>query len=152
MTSKISAVKSQRLCHESSDDVTSLATRRSYVTKTFWKSVLSEWIRMVITRFVYEWFAGINCIVFKRLSNCSPLKSTLASVWSQFYTADVKWASPLADIMAEQRARGSNWAAKVKICRAVCWCLCRCHITTFNASVCPTCRTRCKHAGVSRIS
>ena len=56
---KFSALKSLRLCHESNDDVTSLTTRRS-------KRVLSEWIRMVITRFVLEWFAGINCIIYGR--------------------------------------------------------------------------------------
>ena len=59
---KFAALKSNCLCHES-NDVTSLATRRSNITKRFWKSVLSEWIRMVITRFVIEWFAGINCII-----------------------------------------------------------------------------------------
>ena len=36
---KFAALKSLRLCHESRDDVTSLATRRSNITKTFWKCV-----------------------------------------------------------------------------------------------------------------
>ena len=42
---KFAALKSLRLCHESSDDVTSLATRRSNITKTFWKCV-TGYIRM----------------------------------------------------------------------------------------------------------
>ena len=71
---KFAALKSLRLCHESSDDVTSLATRRSNVTKTFWKNVLSEWIRMVITRFVLEWFAGINCIILRSQIPVLPLR------------------------------------------------------------------------------
>ena len=64
---KFAASKSWRLCHESSDDVRSLAIlmRLSNITKTFWKCVLSEWIWMVITRFVFEWFAGINCIILR---------------------------------------------------------------------------------------
>ena len=62
---KFTALKSLRVCHESKDDVTPLATRRSNVTKKFWKRVLSEWIRMLITRFVFEWFAGINCIILQ---------------------------------------------------------------------------------------
>ena len=37
----------------------------SNVTKTFWKRVSLEWIIKVITRFVFEWFASINCIIFK---------------------------------------------------------------------------------------
>ena len=46
-----------------SDTSLHVATRRSNITKRFWKCVLSEWIRMVVTRFVFEWFAGINCIL-----------------------------------------------------------------------------------------
>ena len=75
---KFAALKSLRLCHESSDDVTSLATRRSIVTKTFWKSVLSEWIRMVITRFVFERFAGINCIILRSQISVLPLRWRVA--------------------------------------------------------------------------
>ena len=75
---KFAAIKSKRLRHESSDDVTSLATRRSNVTKTFWKSVLSEWIRMVITRFVFEWFAGINCIILRSQIPVLPLRWRVA--------------------------------------------------------------------------
>ena len=75
---KFAALKSLRLCHESSDDVTSLATRLSNVTKTFWKSVLSEWIRMVITRFVFEWFAGINCIILRSQIPVLPLRWRVA--------------------------------------------------------------------------
>ena len=75
---KFAALKSLRLCHESSDDVTSLATQRSNVTKTFWKSVLSEWIRMVITRFVFEWFAGINCIILQSQIPVLPLRWRVA--------------------------------------------------------------------------
>ena len=62
---KFAALKSLRVCHESSDDVASLTTRRCNITKTFWKCILSERIRMVITRFVFEWFAGINCIILR---------------------------------------------------------------------------------------
>ena len=75
---KFAALKSLRLCHESSDDVTSLATRRSNVTKTFWKSVLSDWIRMVITRFVIEWFADINCIILRSQIPVLPLRWRVA--------------------------------------------------------------------------
>ena len=75
---KFAALKSYRLCHESSDDVTSLATRRSNVTKTFWKSVLSEWIRMAITRFVFEWFAGINCFILRSQIPVLPLRWRVA--------------------------------------------------------------------------
>ena len=71
---KFAALKSQRLCHESTDNVTSLETRRSNATKTFWKSVLLEWIRMLITRFVFEWFAGINCIILRSQIPVIPLR------------------------------------------------------------------------------
>ena len=71
---KFAALKSLCLCHESSDDVTSLATRRSNITKTFSKCVLSEWIRMVITRFVFEWFAGINWIILRSQILVLPLR------------------------------------------------------------------------------
>ena len=62
---KFATLKSLRLCHENSDDVTSLATRRRNITKTFLKCVLSEEIRMVITRFVFEWFACRNCMILR---------------------------------------------------------------------------------------
>ena len=75
---KFAALKSLRLCHESSDDVTSLATRRSNGTKTFWKSVLSDWIRMVITLFVIEWFADINCIILRSQIPVLPLRWRVA--------------------------------------------------------------------------
>ena len=75
---KFAALKSLRLCHESRDDVTSLATRRSNITKTFWKCVLSDWIRMVITRFVFEWFAGINWIILQSQIPVLPLRWRVA--------------------------------------------------------------------------
>ena len=60
---KFLALKAKRLCYESNDDVTSLATHRSNVTKIFLKHIETEWIRIVIIRIVIEWFAGINCII-----------------------------------------------------------------------------------------
>ena len=35
---KFAALKSKRFCHESSDDVTSLATRRINITEKFWNA------------------------------------------------------------------------------------------------------------------
>ena len=55
-------------------DVENLATLRSNKTKTFWKCVLSEWIRMVITGFVFEWFAGINCIILGHIKKILVLR------------------------------------------------------------------------------
>ena len=75
---KFVALKSLRLCHESSDYVMSLATRRSNIKKMFWNCVLSEWIRMVITRFMFEWFAGINCIILRSQIPILPLRWRVA--------------------------------------------------------------------------
>ena len=72
---KFAALKSYCLCHESSDDVTSLAMPPSNLTKTFWTCILSELIRMVITWFVLEWFAGINFII----------------LWSQIPVLPLRW-------------------------------------------------------------
>ena len=108
---KSAALKSLRLCHESSDDVTSLATRRSNVTKTFWKIVLSEWIRRVITRFEYshpfsqisklgdntfviEWFSGINHIILRLQIHVLPLRKT------KFAT--IKWYNLCLQIIQSQ--------------------------------------------------
>ena len=48
----------------------SSSKRHKNVTKMIGKCVLAEGIRMVIRQFVFEWFAGINCIIF--LSQISP--------------------------------------------------------------------------------
>ena len=75
---KFAAFKSKSLCHESNDDITSLAIPRSNLTKTFWKHVLLEWIRMVIPRFVFEWFADINCIILRSQMPALPLRWPVA--------------------------------------------------------------------------
>ena len=85
---KLTVLKSKRLCHESRDDVTSLATRRSNITKTFWKCVLSEWIGMAITRFVFQWFAGKYCIILRLQIPVLPLRWTRRGK-TKFAT--VKW-------------------------------------------------------------
>ena len=96
---KFAALKSKRLCHESNDDVTSLATRRSNITKTFSKRVSGEWIRMVITRFVFEWFAGINWIILQSQIPVLPLRWRVA-----FKTkfATVKWFNLCLQIIQSQ--------------------------------------------------
>ena len=61
MTLKIVSLKSWHFCLEINKAVTSLVVPCSKVKKMFWKCVLAEWIIMVLTRFVFEWYAGINC-------------------------------------------------------------------------------------------
>ena len=45
---KFATLKSKCLCHEITDNITSLATKCSNVRKMYWKCVLAVWIRMVI--------------------------------------------------------------------------------------------------------
>ena len=52
----------------------------SNITKMFKKRVLGEWIRMVIIRFVFEWFAGINCIILRSQIPVLPLRWFLVRI------------------------------------------------------------------------
>ena len=94
---KFAALKSKRWCHDSNDDVTFLATRHSNVTKRFWKRVLSEWIRMVITRLTFEWFAGINCVILRSQIPFLPPRWRVA--------VTVKWCNLCLQFMCD---RGRN--------------------------------------------
>ena len=76
---KFAALKSLRLCHESRDDVKSSATRRSNIMETFWNVFYHlEWIRMVIRRFGFEWFACINWIILRSQIPVLPLRWRVA--------------------------------------------------------------------------
>ena len=87
--------------------------RRSNVTKMLWKSVLSEWIRMVITRFVFEWFAGINCFI---LRSQIPVKTKFATI---------KWYNLCLQIIQSQMCYPLNYTptwddphqSKHKLCK-----------------------------------
>ena len=53
----------------------------SNITKMFKKRVLAEWIRMVvIIQFVFEWFAGLNCIVLRSQIPVLPLRWRLVRI------------------------------------------------------------------------
>ena len=81
----------------------------SNVTKTFWKRVLSEWIRMMIhdiindiindiTKFVFEWFSGIYCIIYGRKY---PFTAPLMSRGKTKF-ATVKWYDLCLQIIQSQ--------------------------------------------------
>ena len=66
-----------------------LATRHGNVKETFWKYVLAEWIRMVITRFVFEWFAEGKLVIVYQIN--APLWYITTCSESESRNFDCQW-------------------------------------------------------------